>query len=187
MATISRPNSYTTNTTIEPSQVNDDFNTIYNDHNGNITNANIAADAAIDESKLSIANLSGLITQQGWEPVTSDTTINSGTETDLTGATVTLTPAVDSYVEVIAYFNFSGSTAGTDQFTFHVDIDGTNVESIRATVNQSSGFMSATIAYLGEIDDTEHVIKIQGVRTSGSNSISVKGGLSGFTYKVWNK
>lgn len=51
MGLISRPNSYTANTTIVASEVNDDFNTIYNEFNGGIGAANLATDA-VTEAKL---------------------------------------------------------------------------------------------------------------------------------------
>lgn len=52
MATISLPNTFSPNTTILSASVNSNFTTIYNDYNGNITNANIASGAAIAHSKL---------------------------------------------------------------------------------------------------------------------------------------
>lgn len=188
MATISRPNSYTANTTIEPSQVNNDFNTIYNDYNGNITNANIAEGASIAQSKLNLTSLSGAITDQGWEPSTDDVTINSTDSTDITGSTVTVTPTNASYFEVNAYFCISGGTASTDQFDCQITVAGVAVESTRLTIPQASGFINIPIHYIGEIAAaTETVIKITAKRISGGNSMTVKGGLSGFTYKIWNQ
>lgn len=52
MATLTLPNTFSPNTTILSAAVNSNFTTIYNDYNGNITNANIAAGAAIALSKL---------------------------------------------------------------------------------------------------------------------------------------
>lgn len=64
MATITRPNSYVSNTTIEPSQVNDDLNTIYSEFNGSISNANIDASAAIVYSKLDSTTVTGVTATQ---------------------------------------------------------------------------------------------------------------------------
>lgn len=60
MATISRPakasagggTSYLPNTSINSSEVNGDVDTIVNDYNGNITDANMAAVAAVNGSKI---------------------------------------------------------------------------------------------------------------------------------------
>jgi len=54
MATIIIPNTFSAGATIVASQHNANFSTIYNDYNGNITNANIAAAAAIAYSKLAL-------------------------------------------------------------------------------------------------------------------------------------
>ena len=55
MATISKPNTFSAGATIIASEHNANFDTIYSDYNGNITNANIAGGAAIAYSKLSLA------------------------------------------------------------------------------------------------------------------------------------
>jgi hypothetical protein len=52
MSIISNPYTFVPNTLIQSAQVNADFSTIYNDYNGNITNANIAPGAAIDPAKI---------------------------------------------------------------------------------------------------------------------------------------
>ena len=67
MATISKPNTFSAGATIVASEHNDNFDTIYNDYNGNITNANLSASAAIVDTKLaqlttaSKVNLSALV------------------------------------------------------------------------------------------------------------------------------
>lgn len=45
MSTISKPNTFSANTTISSSQVNSDFDTLYNDYNGNISANNLATNA----------------------------------------------------------------------------------------------------------------------------------------------
>lgn len=52
MALISKPNTFTVGATIIASEHNSNFDTIYNDYNGNITNANISGTAAIADTKL---------------------------------------------------------------------------------------------------------------------------------------
>ncbi len=51
MANINRPNTFTPNSTISSSQVNDDFDTIYSEFNGNISSANLA-DNAVTTAKI---------------------------------------------------------------------------------------------------------------------------------------
>ncbi len=56
MATIIKPSDFTVGTTIKASEHNSNFDTVYNDYNGNITNANIDASAAIANTKLASPN-----------------------------------------------------------------------------------------------------------------------------------
>lgn len=51
MANIAKPNTFSANTTISSSQVNDNFDTIYDEFNGNISEANLA-DNAVTEDKV---------------------------------------------------------------------------------------------------------------------------------------
>lgn len=52
MAIISKPNTFSTGATIIAAEHNANFDTIYNDYNGNIENVNISATAAITDGKL---------------------------------------------------------------------------------------------------------------------------------------
>ena len=81
MGTITRPNSYSANTTIQSSQVNSDFNTIYSEFNGNISSANVDS---------SIVTLTG--TQSLSNKTLTKPTVNGSVQaltTDSDGATVT--------------------------------------------------------------------------------------------------
>lgn len=54
MSTISRIKTWSTSDTLTAADLNAEFNNIVNDYNGSISNANIASDAAIAYSKLSL-------------------------------------------------------------------------------------------------------------------------------------
>ncbi len=56
MALITIPFTFSVGQTIISSQHNSNFSTIYNDYNGNITDANIAAGAGIEYTKLALNN-----------------------------------------------------------------------------------------------------------------------------------
>lgn len=56
MALISKNYTFTAGNTIAASEHNSNFDTIYNDYNGNITNANLSNSAAIANSKLASPN-----------------------------------------------------------------------------------------------------------------------------------
>jgi hypothetical protein len=55
MGTITRTNTFVNGTTASATEVNTELDTVYNEFNGNIENANIKADAAIAGSKLNLA------------------------------------------------------------------------------------------------------------------------------------
>lgn len=59
MGTISKPITFVDGTIPTAAQFNNDFDTIYNEFNGSITNANISASAAIAESKLAFNTSTG--------------------------------------------------------------------------------------------------------------------------------
>lgn len=61
MATITKPNTFSAGAVIVASEHNDNDNTIYNDYNGNITNANIASNAAIADTKLAQLTTTGKV------------------------------------------------------------------------------------------------------------------------------
>ncbi len=52
MGTITKPNTFTAGASIVASEHNDNFDTIYNEFNGNIVNVNIGSAAAIADTKL---------------------------------------------------------------------------------------------------------------------------------------
>lgn len=88
MGVISKPYTFTSGTTIASAQSNSNFDTIYNEFNGNIENANIKSGAAIDTSKISgtAVNLSSDQTLTGKKTFAGTVqTITSASD----GATVT--------------------------------------------------------------------------------------------------
>ncbi len=79
---ITKPNTFTPNTIIRSSEVNANFDTIYNEVNGNLNNANIAASAAIEATKIQgtaiVSNASSSQSITSILGVTGTTTINGG-------------------------------------------------------------------------------------------------------------
>ena len=61
MAIISIPNTFSAGAVIVAAQHNSNFSTIYSDYNGNVTNANISASAAIVDSKLNQITTAGKV------------------------------------------------------------------------------------------------------------------------------
>lgn len=61
MTIITKPNTFTPGATILSSEHNSNFDTVYDDYNGNITNANIKSTAAIADTKLAQITTAGKI------------------------------------------------------------------------------------------------------------------------------
>lgn len=64
MSIVNKPNTFSANTTISSSEVNDNFDTLYNDYNGGISAANLATDsvttAKIPDSNVTTAKIADL-------------------------------------------------------------------------------------------------------------------------------
>lgn len=97
MAIVTRT-TYQSGTTIDPAAVNANENAIFNDYNGNITNANVASGAAIVASKLNLTSIAQTMARSGvadnWAKgadLTSGSTVNigaaSGNMVHITGTT----------------------------------------------------------------------------------------------------
>jgi hypothetical protein len=54
---ITKPNTFSDGDTISAGEFNENFDTLFNDYNGSITNANISASAGITASKLSLTSI----------------------------------------------------------------------------------------------------------------------------------
>jgi len=81
MGTVSKPNTFTASTTIASAEVNANFDTIYDEFNGNIDNDNIDAAAAIARTKL--ANGSNILEENtGTTNIIVKGSANMGTSTD---------------------------------------------------------------------------------------------------------
>ncbi len=107
MATISKPTTFSSGATIFASEHNNNFDTMYNDYNGNITNVNIATGAAIVASKLDMTASGPIgstspstgafttLTASGATTLNGNTTIGNGADTlTINSSTgITYTPA----------------------------------------------------------------------------------------------
>lgn len=91
MAVITKPFTFTANTTIASAQVNSDFDTLYTEINGNLDNANIKSGAAISTSKISgtAVNLSDAQTLTGAKTITKSIQVIN-TESDASTVTFDL-------------------------------------------------------------------------------------------------
>jgi hypothetical protein len=116
MALISKPFTFSAGAVIVASEHNSNFDTLYNEFNGDITNANISGSAAITDSKLAqitSANKVAISAIQNWPFVTGDWLLSSVT-TARTGWTNVSATYSDKFIRINAT---PLTTGGTDTHT----------------------------------------------------------------------
>ena len=140
MASITKPHTFSSGTDAKSSEVNNNFDTIYNDYNGNITNANIAAGAAIAGSKL---DLSAPGTIGGTTPGIA--TFTNVTATNITATTTAFTTCISKAFTGTQSSNANAIRLDTDAtssplayFNYNTLNDGVAVVSIRSSNTQVS-------------------------------------------------
>lgn len=110
MATITKPNTFSAGSTIVASEHNANFDTIYNDYNGNITNANVSASASIDNSKLNLSSVTQAVALAG------GLTMSSKQIDTAKGANVTSAATTTIWVTDGNFIHITGSTGPITSF-----------------------------------------------------------------------
>lgn len=140
MGVINRPNTYTANTTISPSGVNDDFDTIYNEFNGNIAAANLAtnaittakiADLAVTTAKLADDSVTAAKLQYGFLRNRQGGTSGAGSY-QTAGTTNTDTSATNVFYQAGSAVTSAGEVVITFPTIF------TQIPLVFATVNSAA-------------------------------------------------
>jgi len=109
MGLITKNFSFAAGATIIASEHNDNFDTIYNLVNGQLSNVNIASDAAIANSKLNLAAITQAITFSGATTFSSDITFAGQTIADLGTVTTAAFTAITD-LGTVTTANIDGGT-----------------------------------------------------------------------------
>lgn len=139
MALITKPNTFTAGTTAVASEVNSNFDTIYNDYNGNIGSSNLASNLALPDTQLAQIT----------------------TASKVSGAAITSLTAVPSGAGVLPTANLGSGTADSTTFlrgdqswtTVTNTVSNAVSGSIIQTVNTITGAVSSGSTVI-PIDDT---------------------------------
>lgn len=152
MSTITKPFTFAAGAIVVASEHNSNFDTIYSDYNGGITNANISASAAIVASKLSgvatsgansnITSMTGLTTPLG--PAYGGTGVANNAASILTisgnfGTTITVTGTTTVTLPTSGTLLASGGALGTPSSGTLTNCTGLPVAGITSSTSTALG------------------------------------------------
>ena len=176
MASITKPATFSAGATIIASEHNDNFDTIYNDHNTNITNVNISASAAIVDTKLaqlttaSKVNLSALVisSQTAGDIIyassaTALTRLAAGSSGQVLQSAGTAAPAWASAGKVLQVVNVIDATSSSTTLRYVIDNN--------APVGTFSGAEFMSLAFTPTVTDGNRLmITCQGQLATSSGA-----------------
>jgi hypothetical protein len=155
MGSITKSKTWADNDNVNFTDINTDFDTIYNEFNGNIDNNNIKSGAAIDSSKLS-----GTVNITGTQTITGVKTFQSTIQTlvtDSDGATITFDLSAGNIHQVTLGGNrtLALSNAATGKaFVIRLIQDGTGTRTVTwfTTIKWPFGVTPTLTTTIGKTD-----------------------------------
>jgi hypothetical protein len=185
MSIVTKPKTFAAGTTAVAADVNSDFDTIYNDYNGNITDANINVNANISSAKLAsitsggkvsgtaLTGLTGIPSAAGLIPIANiDTGVTDGKIVKMT--TGDKLPAVDGSLLTNLGVATSLSTASGSAPSYSArawaNFNGTGTPAILASGNVSSITDNGTGDYTVNFTTAMADAKYCPISSSGQNA-----------------
>ena len=156
MSIIVKPNTFTVGATIIASEHNANFDTMYNDYNGNISNNNISPTAGIVDTKLA--------------QITTTNKVDIDSVTSLSGIIVMWsgTIAALSSSPMVGVWALCDGTNGTpdltDRFVIHADADSGGTNDVGDTGGSSTHTLSTA-----EMPSHTHSVTAYQVSGTGTN------------------
>ena len=156
MGNVSKPNTFTSNTTISPSEVNDNFDTIYNEFNGSIDASNLATDsvatAKIADDNVTTAKIADdAVTYAKIEqPVAFRATTTQAYGSSTTGSDITTYTEDYDLGSNFASGIFTAPYAGVYHFDVCVSFSDTSnriaVRILKNSTSVATGFAQSSVA-----------------------------------------
>lgn len=164
-------------TGVNAAATNTPLSTIYNDYNGNVTDANISSSAAIAFSKIAGGSATGLVAWTSWVP----------SLTNMTGGTVTYAKYVQIGKTVFYRFKYTlGGTGISGSVSFSLPVTANADYTVDNDIGAAHFIDNGTQLYTGYVgagSSTTGTFKLFGV--SGSNIIGTTN-LSSTAPFTWN-
>lgn len=151
-------------TGVNAAATNTPLNTIFNDYNGNITDANIASNAAIAYSKLAVPLALGYA-----EVSANQTSIT--TVVDLTSLSVTVTvPTGGRRIKITGYARVGNSSSDVIN-NIYIFEGSTQLQAGSALTRSNSGSATITAIWSGTPTSGSHTYKLRADTGGGSMSV----------------
>ncbi len=176
MAIITKQFTFSPGETIIASEHNFNFDTIYNDYNGNITNPNVAANAAIEETKLDLSTITQNITFTGTLDFTTSTV--TGLTSDFILLNETTAPSTTANQGAL----YTKEVDGQTELFFREESSGTEVQITNAGILNGSGatqVFKADGTFTAPAGVTTVYLSMVGGGGSGASSSSTTGSEAG--------
>lgn len=174
MAIIVKPFTFFPGTVIRSSEVNSDFDTIYSDYNGNISNANIASGAGIEHSKLQTVGSAQILVGSGAGVLTPRTMSGDATISN-TGVVTVTSAGGGSFTSGSIIFAGAAGVFSEDNLNLFWDNSnnrlgiGTNAPSYDLDINKSVAAATGVNGAIRNSDNASGVSHaIQRIQTGGA-------------------
>lgn len=151
--------------------------------------ASSIVNAKITDTRVGVTwrSLGSISLTRGRVRSSGNVSLTSNTITDMTGATITLVLAQDSYVDVFGIFDVQATVANA-VFKGFLNVDGVNdPDTAFYRSNSNNERMCVPMTWGLTLAAGTHTIKLQVQNQTGSGQFDVTQGTTGFTYIVTNQ
>jgi hypothetical protein len=180
MSSISKPYTFTSGTKALATQVNSNFDTIYNDYASNITNANIASGAAIVDTKLATITTAGKVNVSALTGSYSYVSLTEQTSAPTTAASEGSLYTKDSGSQPELFYR-EESDGDEVQITYNGAVYGSNLYQVVSTLCVASSTSTTAIPdddTIPQNTEGQEMFTLAITPTSASNKLVIEAHLN---------